>query len=282
VTEPVDERRKAPEAARNGSRASAKFLSAMRVWGVRAGPVGLIVAALGSVGGILMIVTEFTTLYSVKVLTASCDELASPDLRGTCVTSGGDHHSYALLLIGLLAVLMAIAAGFGRSRPAAAALIAIGVIVIVIFFLVIDLPDSGKTGAIGENFDQARSVKGPGLWLELAGGLAAIGAGALRLAVGKRGPPARARPRGKPPGKDVAPARRRAERPSERAKPSERQRPSERAKPADREPAEEKPSPAGAAERERRRARAAERDRKRQEAAKAKPKPKPKPREDAE
>jgi hypothetical protein len=241
----------------------------MRVWGGRAGPVGLIVAALGSVGGILMIVTEFSTLYSVKVLTASCDELASPDLRGTCVTSGGDHHSYALLLIGLLAVLMAIAAGFGRSRPAAAALIAIGVIVIVIFFLVIDLPDSGKTGAIGENFDEAKSVKGPGFWLELAGGLAAIGAGALGIGVGTRGPPARARPRDKQSGKDAGPARRRAERPSRRAKPSET-KPSE-AKPGEREPAEKKPSPAGAAERERRRSRAAERDRKRQEAAKPKP-----------
>ena len=53
-------------------------------------------------GALLMIASEFATLRSVKVLTASCSDLAEPSLRGSCVTHGGEEHSYALVLLGVV------------------------------------------------------------------------------------------------------------------------------------------------------------------------------------
>ena len=75
---------------------------------------------------------------------------------------------------------MAYGAGPGDSRPAAVALAAIGLIVLALALLR-DLPETSRTGAIGPRFEGATGEKGPGLWLELAGGALALGAGALAL-----------------------------------------------------------------------------------------------------
>src|SRR5436305_1004863 len=137
-----------PETAENRSSRSAAL--------GRLGPVRIAVLALGATGAVLMIVSEFVTLRSVKVLTASCSDLADPSLRGSCVTRGGEEHSYALVLLGLIALLMVWGAVFGRSRPAALALIAIGAAVVAIA-LVTDVPDIHKTGVLGQRFDSAHA-----------------------------------------------------------------------------------------------------------------------------
>src|SRR4051794_18880138 len=85
-------------------------------------PLWIGVLAAATVGALLVIASEFATLRSVKVLTASCGDLADPSLRGSCVTHGGEEHSYALVLLGVAALVMAWGATLGRSRPAAAAL----------------------------------------------------------------------------------------------------------------------------------------------------------------
>src|SRR3954454_11415614 len=107
-----------PETAENRSSRSAAFR--------RLSPLFIAVLALGLAGALLMVVSEFATLRSVKVLTASCSDLADPSLRGSCVTHGGEEHSYALVLLGIVAAVMTWGAVFGRSRPAAFALMAIG------------------------------------------------------------------------------------------------------------------------------------------------------------
>jgi hypothetical protein len=132
-----------------------------------------------------MIVSEFATLRSVKVLTASCSDLADPSLRGSCVTHGGEEHSYALVLLGVVTVLMAWGAAVGRSRPAGIALLAIGAAVVAIA-LVTDVPDIHKTGVLGERFDSARAEAGPGLYLEIAGGALALAAGAMAAVVRRK------------------------------------------------------------------------------------------------
>src|SRR3954451_25166712 len=86
-------------------------------------PVWTVVLVLGLMGAILMIVSEFATLQTVKVLTASCSDLADPSLRGSCVTHGGEEHAYALVLMGVGAALMTWSAVVGRSLPAAMALL---------------------------------------------------------------------------------------------------------------------------------------------------------------
>jgi hypothetical protein len=141
-------------------------------------PVLIAVLALGGLGALLMIASEFVTLRSVKVLTASCGDLADPTLRGSCVTRGGEEHSYALVLMGVVALLMVWGAVIGRSRPAAFALLAIGAAVVAIA-LVTDVPDIHKTGVLGDRFDSARAEAGPGLWMEIAGGGLVFVAGAL-------------------------------------------------------------------------------------------------------
>src|SRR3954447_6530420 len=166
-----------PETAENRSSRFAPFR--------RLDPVWTVVLILGLTGAVLMVVSEFTTLRSVQVLTASCDDLADPSLRGSCVTHGGEEHAYALVLMGLVTALMTWGAAVGRSRPAGLALIAIGAAVVAIA-LIMDVPDIHKTGVLGERFDSARAVAGPGLWLEIAGGALTLAAGATATAVRRR------------------------------------------------------------------------------------------------
>jgi hypothetical protein len=147
---------------------------------------------LGLAGGILMAISEFVTLRSVTVVTASCSDLAQAADRGACVTRGHEEHAYALVLMGLVTLLMTWGAVFGRSRPAAIALIAIGAAVLAIAFLT-DVPDIHKTGAIGERFDSAKAGPGPGLWMEIAGGALTLVAGAMAFAALRRLPRRRRR-----------------------------------------------------------------------------------------
>jgi hypothetical protein len=136
------------------------------------------VLLLGLTGAILMIVSEFVTLRSVTVITASCSDLADPKLRGSCVTHGGEEHYYALVLMGVVAALMTFGAAVGRSRPAGIALIAIGAAVLAIAFAT-DVPDIHKTGVLGDEFDSARAKAGPGLYMEIAAGALVLAAGVM-------------------------------------------------------------------------------------------------------
>jgi hypothetical protein len=140
---------------------------------------------LGLTGAVLMAVSEFLTLRSVSVVTASCSDLAQAADRGACVTRGHEEHAYALVLMGIVAALMTWGATIGRSRPAASALLAIGAAVLVIAF-VTDVPDIHKTGVIGERFDSAKAGPGPGLWLEIAGGALVLVAGAMATVARRR------------------------------------------------------------------------------------------------
>jgi hypothetical protein len=172
-----------PETAENRSSRFAAFR--------RLEPVWTVVLLLGLTAAVLMVVSEFTTLRSVKVLTASCDDLADPSLRGACVTRGGEEHSYALVLLGIVAAVMTWGAAIGRSRPAGIALIAIGAAVVAIA-LITDVPDIHKTGVLGERFDSAHAQAGPGLYLEIAGGALALGAGVMAAVARRRPSPAHA------------------------------------------------------------------------------------------
>jgi hypothetical protein len=88
------------------------------------------------------------------------------------------------VLVAVLMAAMGWGAGIGRSRPAAAALVALGVGVLA-WALLVDLPVTDETGALGSTFEGARGEAGIGLTLEIVAAVLAIGAGALRL--GARG-----------------------------------------------------------------------------------------------
>jgi hypothetical protein len=137
----------------------------------------------GIVAGLLLVVSEFSTIASVQLRGGtSCEVIndSDPSLADRCALSGFERHGGAFILLGLMTGAMAWGAGIGRSRPAAVALMAIGTLVIALS-LTLDLPQTHRTGAIGRNFEGATAKAGAGLYLELLGGALAAGAGAARL-----------------------------------------------------------------------------------------------------
>jgi hypothetical protein len=140
------------------------------------------VAVAALLAGVLMLLTEVTTVISVDLKNTSCEVIydSNPSLADNCSQTGFERSSVALLLLGLVTFAMGWGAAFGGSRPAALALIAIGVVVIGITLLG-DLPASDDTGLIGRDYDQATASAGTGLWLELIGGILAVVAGLIRV-----------------------------------------------------------------------------------------------------
>jgi hypothetical protein len=170
------------ETARNVSRGASALLSRFSALVRGVSPVGAAVTALGAIGGVLMIISSFLTVVSIDVANGACAVIydSDPKLADGCVRTGFERHSVAIPLLGLLVLVMAVGAGRGRSRPAAGALVAIGAVVLAIA-LFSDLPVTSETGAIGRNFEGATAAAGSGLYVEIAAGVAAIGAGLIGL-----------------------------------------------------------------------------------------------------
>lgn len=164
---------------------------AVRLW--RSRGLSWALLALGIAAGVMAIIAEFSTISYVTVVTATCEDLADPRLADRCQLDGSERHSWAFALLGLFACLMAWGATVGRSRPAAAALVAVGVVLLGLGFAR-DLPESSKTGLIGEAYE-ATAHKGAGLWLELASGVLLVAVGIAALLLLLRSPPPESRRR---------------------------------------------------------------------------------------
>jgi hypothetical protein len=148
----------------------------------RSDVLGLAVLAAGVIGAVVLIVAELSTIAQVDVGSTSCEVIndSDPALADRCALSGLERHGGALILVALLAIAMAAGAGPGGSRPAAVALLAIGAVVLGVALLV-DLPETGRTGAIGDSFEAAKASAGTGFTLEIAAALLLGAAGSLRL-----------------------------------------------------------------------------------------------------
>jgi hypothetical protein len=136
--------------------------------------IALLVLPLAGAG--LLIAAEFATLYEVRVVTAV-------PAGGTF--SAGAHHGYALGVIGAGIVVMTLGAVLGGSRPAAVAVLVQAAAALAIA-LAIDLPDVHETGLIGRTYEAAQAEPRAGLYLEIAGGCAALVGAALILAARPR------------------------------------------------------------------------------------------------
>ena len=170
------------EATVDSSRGSRTRIAALGAELRRSGGVARAIVAMALVAGLLMIATEPLTVASVDVASGSCAVIndSNPELADRCKLSGFERHGGALILIGVLTATMGVGAGLGRSRPAAYALLSAAAVVLA-FGLAADLPEAGRTGAIGRDFEGATASPGPGLFTELIGGALAAAAGALRL-----------------------------------------------------------------------------------------------------
>ena len=115
------------------------------------------------VGGGLLILGEFLTLFEVR--------------RGAIVVaeqSGGEHHSYALLVVGAACVVATLVARAGHRPPAA------GVAMLGAFALAIalfgDLPDATSEG-LTVGLRPAEASPAAGFWVEVTGALLALASG---------------------------------------------------------------------------------------------------------
>jgi hypothetical protein len=153
---------------------------------VRAVRIALAIAAVAGV--LCLVIATFSTIIEITVGTTS--KIADRDTE----LSGWDRHSFALVLIGLFALLMTAGALRG-ARPAMAAVAVAGIAVLLIA-LIGDLPDVHKTGVIGQLYDNARANPKLGYYLETLGGalLLLSGGGLLLLGGGPEpAPPERER-----------------------------------------------------------------------------------------
>jgi hypothetical protein len=157
------------------------------------------VLATGALAGILMLISLFSTIASVDVANGSCEVIndTNHSLADRCALSGFERHGIAFLLLGAIALVLAYAAGPGRSRPAAVGLIVVGALALI-FALLVDLPVTDDTGAIGRDFEGATASAGAGLWIEVIAGVLALGAGALAFLIPRPQPEPRRR-RQRPP-----------------------------------------------------------------------------------
>src|SRR3954453_22779807 len=89
-------------------------------------------------GAAMLIVAEFLPLYEIRVITA----VPNGGQHGT-----GEHHGYALIVIGLAMLPMGWGAGIGGARPAACSLLVLALIALFVV-LAIALPALNETGLI--------------------------------------------------------------------------------------------------------------------------------------
>jgi hypothetical protein len=140
------------------------------------------VIAAALLAALLLVVTEFSTVASVDVGNTSCEVIqdADPELADRCSLSGFERNGGSFLLVAALIAVMGWGAGVGRSPAAAVALVVLGAAVLA-WALLVDLPVTDETGALGNSFEGARGQAGTGLTLEIAAGVLTILAGGLGL-----------------------------------------------------------------------------------------------------
>jgi hypothetical protein len=168
----------ARETTRDGSRQFAALRGAIQ----GASPLAIGVTAAGLAAALLLVATEFSTVASVDVASGSCQVIqdTNPELADRCELSGFERNGGSFLLLAVLAAVMAWGAGIGGSPPAAVTLVVVGLAVLA-WALLVDLPETNETGALGRNFEGATAAAGPGLTLELVAGAVLLAAGAVRL-----------------------------------------------------------------------------------------------------
>jgi hypothetical protein len=126
-------------------------------------------------GATLLIASELMDTFSFD---------AVDEVSGTvgAVATVADRHQYAMLVLGLFAILALFVAIGSGSKPAAVAVAVSGAVALLLFVL-IDVPDAGKVGTFsdaGRSFVDAKAVPQGGFWLELIGALVlAVCGGAL-------------------------------------------------------------------------------------------------------
>ena len=164
----------ARETTRDGSRQSAALRGAIQ----GASPLAIGVTAAGLAAAVLLVATEFSTVASVDVASGSCEVIqdTNPELADRCELSGFERNGGSFLLLAVLAAVMAWGAGIGGSRPAAVALVVVGVAVLA-WALLVDLPETERDRRAGAQLRGRDRRRGIGPHDRAGGGGARAGRG---------------------------------------------------------------------------------------------------------
>jgi hypothetical protein len=131
------------------------------------------VAIVAALGAILLLVAEFLPLLEVR---------AGSHVVKTVDT--GSHHSYANLVVAVVAGFMIFAAVRGSAaRMALLGLVVLGLLSLGIA-LIGDVPDVSKTGLVAGSFDAAAAHARIGVYLETLGSALLLMAGGTGLLLG--------------------------------------------------------------------------------------------------
>ncbi len=114
----------------------------------------------------LLVAAEFSMLNEIEILTVT--------EKGIKV---GSNHNYALAIIAGAAAIMAFGALRG-ARPAAFAVAILGLAALLVV-LIIDLPEVGREGLFGRDYEGAKAVKAGGFYLETAGAILLLATGVI-------------------------------------------------------------------------------------------------------
>jgi len=153
------------------------------------GPVELAFLALALAAASALVASYFSTVVYVTTKTASCVDLATPAHAAECAKTGGDQHSIAFILLGVAVLALAFVFVLRGLALAPLGIAAVGLIALLIA-LIVDVPQTGRTGVLAGDFTAGTAHAGAGLWLELVGGALAIAAGAVAFISVRREPAA--------------------------------------------------------------------------------------------
>ena len=134
----------------------------------RPGRTRLALTGAAILAAVLLILSTFLTLFEIST--------GEAPLR---TYSGLDHHSVAMLLLGVAVVPMALGALRG-ARPAMAALAALGGVVLLVA-LTVDLPAALDEGVLAVTYEGASAAPGIGFYLETLAGAILLAVGGLLL-----------------------------------------------------------------------------------------------------
>jgi hypothetical protein len=135
-----------------------------------------VLAAVAFVAAVMLVLSTFMTLIEVTTGEAAIEGAER---------TGLEHHSIAMLLLGVAVLPMALGALRG-ARPAMIGLLVIGAVVLLLAFTV-DLPAALDEGIYSVRYESASAKPAAGFYVEtLAGALLVVAGGLLLLAGGGR------------------------------------------------------------------------------------------------
>lgn len=136
-----------------------------------------------AIGAGALAAAQFTGIFMLT------PDLSEPGFTEELVVTAQDQHGWAMLILGVIALaLLVVCLWFDLARDGesgavsqtAAVALAVTGLVALLIFLIIDVPDANRIGALGNetgSFVDAKATPQLGFWLELLGSALLVGCG---------------------------------------------------------------------------------------------------------